>query len=102
MQAFNSLALSDDTIDRIVTFLPSFSALGATLLASKHFPTIFKRHPNSVLRAVAYNTTGPVLPQAMRVIHYSPQQLDPEQDCLSVKPWAETNPILQLLVRHEK
>ena len=45
------------------------------------------------LRAVAYNTTGPVLPQAMRVIRYSPQQLDPEQGCLSVKPWAETDPI---------
>ncbi|KAF8230080.1 hypothetical protein L208DRAFT_141033 [Tricholoma matsutake] len=97
MGALSSLPLDDDIIDRILTFLPSFSALGATILASKHFHTIFKSHPNSVLRSVAYNVTGPALPQAMRVIRYSPKQLDSEQDSLSntppIRPWAETDPI---------
>jgi hypothetical protein len=96
MRGISSLPLDDDTIDRILTFLPTFSALAATLLASKHFHTVFKTHPNSVLRAVAYNVTGPVLPQAMRVVRYSPKRTDSQQDSLSTPPptpWGETDPI---------
>lgn len=96
MRAFSSLPLDDDIIDRILTFLPSFSTLGATILASKHFHSVFKTHPNSVLRAVAYNIAGPVLPQAMRVVRYPLKQLDSGEDSLSVQPpesWTESDPI---------
>jgi hypothetical protein len=96
MRGLSDLPLDDDIIDRILTFLPSFSALGAIILASKHFHTVFKTHPNSTLRAVAYNVTGPVLPQAMRVVRYSPKKFDSKQDSLSTPPptpWAETDPI---------
>jgi hypothetical protein len=103
MRALSSLPLDDDIIDRILTFLPSFSALGATLLASKRFHTVFKTHPNSVLRAVAYNVTGPALPQAMRVVRFLQKQpnseQDSEQDSSSAPPptpWADTDPILPI------
>lgn len=91
------MPLDDDIIDRILTFLPNFSALGAAVLASKHFHTVFRTHPTSVFRAVAYNVTGPVLPQAMRVVRYSPKYILSEQDSLSTPPpptpWAETDSI---------
>jgi hypothetical protein len=96
MRGLSALPLDDDIIDRILTFLPCFSALRATLLASKHFHTVFKMHPNSIIRAVAYNITGPALPQAMRVIRYSPRRPDSEGDSESTPlptPWAETHPI---------
>jgi hypothetical protein len=84
-----ALPLDDDIIDRILTFLPDFSALRATILASKQFHTVFKTHPNSIIRAVAYNITGPALPQAMRVIrHPSHSESTP-----SSTPWAESHPI---------
>jgi len=93
MRALSSLPLDDDIIDRFLTFLPCFSALGATLLASRHFYNVYKTHPNSVLRAVAYNVTGPALPQAMRVLRYTLDPVKFSLSTLSVMPWAETDSI---------
>ena len=70
MRGLSSLPLDDDITDRILCFLPTFAALQATIVASRSFYTVFKAHPNSVLRAVVYNVTGPALPQALRVIRY--------------------------------
>ncbi|KAK7045456.1 hypothetical protein VNI00_007709 [Paramarasmius palmivorus] len=70
MRGFNGLPLADDIIDRILLFLPDFATLRSTILASKSFHNVFKTHPNSILRAVAYNITGPALPQALRCIRY--------------------------------
>jgi hypothetical protein len=97
MRGLTSLPLDDDIVDRILTFLPNFTALGATILASKHFYTVFKTHPHSIVRAVAYNITGPALPQAMRVLRYTPpDDPDPQnQNTLGPPPkqWLETDPV---------
>ena len=95
MRSLTSLPLDDDIIDRIMTFLPTFSALSATILASKHFYAIFKVHSNSIIRSVAYNITGPALYQAMRVIRYTPKQPDLQHSGTSTQTstWVETDPV---------
>lgn len=92
MRGLNSLPLDDDIVDRILTFLPDFSTLGATILASKHIYNVFKIHPNSIIRAVAYNITGPALPQAIRLLRYTPP---PESNAPAPvhKTWLETDPV---------
>ena len=94
MRSLDSLPL--DVIDRILLFLPTFSALRAILLSSKSFNTIFKHHPNSIIRAIAYNITGPALPQAMRLLRTAGDRdlylvSDPPKHALIA--WAETDPI---------
>ncbi|KAJ7198045.1 hypothetical protein B0H12DRAFT_603819 [Mycena haematopus] len=66
----NTVALGDDVVDRIMTFCPTFSTLGSTILVSKTFYNVFQAHPMSIVQAVAYNVVGPALPQALRVVRY--------------------------------
>ncbi|THU76447.1 hypothetical protein K435DRAFT_879208, partial [Dendrothele bispora CBS 962.96] len=68
----NSLPLSNDIIDRILTFLPSFSTLQSAILTSKSFYEVFQARPKSTIRAVSFNVVGPALPQALRVLRYKP------------------------------
>uniref|UniRef100_A0A0W0FMG1 Uncharacterized protein n=1 Tax=Moniliophthora roreri TaxID=221103 RepID=A0A0W0FMG1_MONRR len=70
MKGLNGLPLDDDIIDRILQFSPDFAALRAAILTSQSFHNIFRTHPKSILRTVAYNVTGPALPQALRCIRY--------------------------------
>ncbi|KAK7468956.1 hypothetical protein VKT23_003455 [Stygiomarasmius scandens] len=70
MRNLNGLPLDDDVIDRILQFLPSFSTLYSAILTSKSFYQVYKAHPRSIIRAVAYNVVGPALPQALRAIRY--------------------------------
>jgi len=70
MRNLNGLPLDDDVIDRILQFLPSFSTLYSAILTSKSFYQVYKAHPRSIIRAVAYNVIGPALPQALRAIRY--------------------------------
>ncbi|KAF9464131.1 hypothetical protein BDZ94DRAFT_1257074 [Collybia nuda] len=92
MRSLTSLPLDDDIIDLVLTFLPNFPALGATILASKQIYNIFKIHPNSIIRAVAYNITGPALPQAMRLLRYAPPP-EPNDPAPLQKIWLESDPI---------
>jgi len=97
MQSLDSLPL--DVIDRILLLLPTFSALRAILLSSKSFNTVFKHHPNSIIRAIAYNITGPALPQAMRLLRTTRDRnlytvSDPPNSASNI--WAETDPISQI------
>lgn len=94
MRARNALPLDDDITDRILIFLPDFASLHATMLASKAFYTVFKAHPNSITRAIAYNVAGPALPQAMRAIRYQHPESDGDDDGSDpVVPWAEADTI---------
>ncbi|KAJ3729222.1 hypothetical protein C8R42DRAFT_157915 [Lentinula raphanica] len=70
MSRENGLPVSDDIIDRILLFSPTFSSLKAAILICKQFHRVFQSHPNSVVRAVAYNITGPALPQALACIRH--------------------------------
>ncbi|KIK69769.1 hypothetical protein GYMLUDRAFT_34162 [Collybiopsis luxurians FD-317 M1] len=64
------LPVSDDIIERILMFMPSFPSLLATILTAKSFYQVFQTHPKSIMRSVAYNITGPALPQALRCIRH--------------------------------
>ncbi|GAW01124.1 hypothetical protein LENED_002703 [Lentinula edodes] len=66
----NRLPVSDDIIDRILLFSPTFSSLKATILTCKSFYHVFQTHPKSIVRAVASNITGPALPQALECIRH--------------------------------
>lgn len=66
----NGLPVTDDVVDRILSFSPTFSSLLATILTAKSIYTVFQTHPKSILRAVAFNITGPALPQALRCIRH--------------------------------
>lgn len=83
MRGLSLLPLDDDIVDRILTFLPDFSTLGAIILTSQHFYNVFKIHSNSIIRAVAYNITGPALPQAISLLR-SPSEPN---------AWLETDPV---------
>ncbi|KAJ3890799.1 hypothetical protein GG344DRAFT_65981 [Lentinula edodes] len=66
----NRLPVSDDIIDRILLFSPTFSSLQATILTCRSFYYVFQTHPKSIVRAVASNITGPALPQALECIRH--------------------------------
>ncbi|KAJ7501048.1 hypothetical protein B0H11DRAFT_1993456 [Mycena galericulata] len=70
MPSFRALPLDDDILDRILTFCATFGTLKASILVSKAFYRVFRSHPKSITRAVAYNVVGPALPQALRVVRY--------------------------------
>ncbi|KAJ7641292.1 hypothetical protein FB45DRAFT_354580 [Roridomyces roridus] len=65
-----ALPLGNDIIDRIMTFCPDFGTLHKVALVSKEFQNVYRNHPKSITRAVAYNIVGPALPAALRVIRY--------------------------------
>ncbi|KAG7094690.1 hypothetical protein E1B28_005509 [Marasmius oreades] len=80
MKALNGLPLDDDIVDRILIFSPDFTSLKNTILTAKAFHSVFKLHPKSIIRAVAYNVVGPALPQALRAIRYRiPAQDDADE-----------------------
>ncbi|KAJ7501071.1 hypothetical protein B0H11DRAFT_2224908 [Mycena galericulata] len=70
MPAHQAFPLSDDILDRILTFCAPFETLKASILVSKSFYRVFRSHPKSITHAVAYNVVGPALPQALRVVRY--------------------------------
>ncbi|KAF7326983.1 hypothetical protein MSAN_02492100 [Mycena sanguinolenta] len=70
MSSFKALGLNDDIVGEILAFSPTFKTLHATVLVSKAFYRVFRAHPKSITRAVAYNLVGPALPQALRVIRH--------------------------------
>ena len=56
-----------DVIDRILTTLPDYRSLAATVLSSKVFWKAFDAHHRGVLRHVARNMYGGALPMALRL-----------------------------------
>lgn len=54
-----------DLIDRILTYLPNFDTLFDTVLVSKKIYGVFSARPTSIKAAVAVNTVGPSVQQAM-------------------------------------
>lgn len=65
-----ALPLDDDLIDKILTFLPSFTDLRSAVLSSNTFYGVFSARPSSIVEAIAYNEVGPALPEALRVFRY--------------------------------
>lgn len=54
-----------DLIDRILTSLPDFDTLCATILVSKSIYNVFKIRPTSIKASVTFNIAGPSAKQAM-------------------------------------
>ncbi|KAK1235944.1 hypothetical protein PQX77_000811 [Marasmius sp. AFHP31] len=81
MEKFNGLLLDDDTINHMLTFLPDFDSLKATILATRLFYNVYKAHPNSIRRAVAANVVGRALPEALRVVRdRGPYDIEPKHE----------------------
>jgi hypothetical protein len=59
---------SADIIYDTMTSLPDFQTLLSFMTTSKAFYTMFQYHPQSIIRAVAYNQVGDALPQALRLV----------------------------------
>ncbi|ESK88449.1 hypothetical protein Moror_14685 [Moniliophthora roreri MCA 2997] len=69
MRALNGFYLDDDIINRILCS-SDFGTLYAAILTAKSFYRVFQTHPNSILRAVAHNVSGPAISQALRYIRF--------------------------------
>lgn len=54
-----------DLIDRILTYLPDFDTLFATILVSKSIYNVYKIRPTSIKAFVTVNIVGPSVKQAM-------------------------------------
>jgi hypothetical protein len=59
-----------DLVDRILIFSPSFRQLAATILASPRVYGVFQARPSFIMRSVAFNIAGPVLPEAMNYTRF--------------------------------
>src|ERR1700691_1403842 len=57
-----------DVNNQILTSVANFQTLLSLRLTSKRFNTVFKAHPNTIIRDVAYNEVGAALPQALRLV----------------------------------
>ncbi|KAJ6483505.1 hypothetical protein C8R47DRAFT_1217592 [Mycena vitilis] len=68
MRPSNSLPLDDDIVDLIFTLCPDFESLDALALSCKSLRAIFCARPNSITTAVAWNSTGLALPEALCLI----------------------------------
>ncbi|KIK94613.1 hypothetical protein PAXRUDRAFT_827819 [Paxillus rubicundulus Ve08.2h10] len=60
--------INADIVDRILTALPDFATLTSTILTCKAVYTIYRAHPASIQREVAYNFVGAALPEAIRYV----------------------------------
>jgi hypothetical protein len=65
MRAASHFLLDDDIIDRILRSLVDFASLRSLVLTCKAVHAVFQSRPKSIIRAVAYNIVGPVLPQVL-------------------------------------
>ncbi|KAJ7145255.1 hypothetical protein C8R46DRAFT_1360100 [Mycena filopes] len=74
METHSGHPLGDDILDRVLTFLPDFSSLQATILSSKAAYTVFAAHPHSIVRAVAQNLLGPAILSAIHLIRNVPPE----------------------------
>ncbi|KAG0706517.1 hypothetical protein DFH29DRAFT_1066851 [Suillus ampliporus] len=75
VQPMRSSFADTDVVSYILTSLPDFRCLEATILTSKSIHNVFQQHPRSIVRSVAYNLVGPALPQALRLVRCSNAQL---------------------------
>ncbi|KAH7913801.1 hypothetical protein BJ138DRAFT_1124096 [Hygrophoropsis aurantiaca] len=91
----NSCFVNSDLTDRILTNLPSFGTLQATILTSKSIHAVFCRRRKSIIRAVAYNQIGPALPQALRLVRCKQAQRRKKQPVTDVEENLRTHPELE-------
>jgi hypothetical protein len=89
----SSLPVDDDIIDRILTCVPTFDTLLSLILVSKSFFAVFKAHPNSIVRAVAYNVAGSALPQLIASIRTPDRPQGDEEDEELPRETNEVSPI---------
>jgi hypothetical protein len=68
MRAANRFVLDDDIVHRLLRLSFDFSMLQSFVLSCRAVHAVYKSHPKSINRAVAYNIVGPVLPQALQLI----------------------------------
>ena len=79
---------SADVIDHILISLTIESLLSFSS-TSKAIYTVFKAHPQSIIKAVALNEVGEALPQALRLVRYwdhrhvDPTRLPSESEMMS-------------------
>lgn len=77
---------SADVIDHILTSSTTIGSLQSLSSTSKAIHTIFKAHPQSIIKAVALNEVGEALPQALRLVrcrnrrHADPMRLPKESE----------------------
>lgn len=80
---------SADIIDHLLTSSPNINALLSLSSTSKAIYSVFKAHPQSIIRAVAFNEVGEALPQALRLVrcrgrrHADPARLPKESEMLN-------------------
>ncbi|KAF9464132.1 hypothetical protein BDZ94DRAFT_516074 [Collybia nuda] len=94
-----TIPLDDDTIDRILTYLPDFSALAAAILCSKQLNDIFQIRRKSITSAVAYNIAGPALPEALKLLRYIPTDQNVQNTGQPQKSWLEMDTIFPITKR---
>ena len=80
MPTFQDLPL--DVIDRVLTLLQDFDTLAVALKTCKRVYDVFQGHPKSIVREVAMNVTGPLLPEALRLYRLVDGVQEDEKDVL--------------------
>jgi hypothetical protein len=80
-----------DIAHRILQSSLDFTSLASFALSCKSVHSVFKEHPKSITRAVAYNVVGPALPQALFLLKYDSAQtirdIDPVTNTeIDIKP----------------
>ncbi|OJA17762.1 hypothetical protein AZE42_04860 [Rhizopogon vesiculosus] len=75
VQPLRSSFANADLVACVLTSLPDFHCLASAILTSRAVYNIFRQHPHSIVRAVAYNLVGPALPQALRFVRCQNAQL---------------------------
>ncbi|KAF9220579.1 hypothetical protein BS17DRAFT_786780 [Gyrodon lividus] len=71
--------INADLVDHILTSLPDFTTLTSTIVICRAVHNVYRAHPNSVQRAVAYNLVGETLPDAVRYVRC-------KRDGMTLKP----------------
>ena len=97
MRAASHFVLDDDIVDRLLRFSQDFAALRAFALSCRTVYDVYRAHPKSITRAVAYGVVGPVLPQALQLIRNQCSDAPSSEDSIHVPPVDTTT----VIARHE-
>ena len=97
MRAASHFVLDDDIVDRLLRFSQDFASLRAFALSCRTVYDVYRAHPKSITRAVAYGVVGPMLPQALQVIRNQWSDGPSIDDSIHVPPVDATT----VIARHE-
>ncbi|KAJ7433289.1 hypothetical protein B0H11DRAFT_2259560 [Mycena galericulata] len=68
--ALAGISIPNDVTNHLLSASPDFSTLYSAIGVCKTWHRVFKAHPKAVMRSVACNLAGPVLPQAVQFLRY--------------------------------